>query len=254
LFVGAASSNLPVPTIDFMAIEQAVILAGGLGTRMRPMTEQVPKPMLPVNGKPFLYHQLRLVESRGFRRVLLLVGYLGEQIERYFDSEAGALLEVGISYSYESSPLGTGGALRNAAAKLDAAFVVLNGDTYLDVEYAKFCADFERSDCAGMTVAYKQNDDAAGLKLKNNLAVREDGLVTRYSKQDPAGCTHVDAGATAFRKSVLSAIPDGPKCSLEEEIFPALIAEEQLKAWATDTRFIDMGSPTGLAALQEKLR
>src|SRR4051812_605942 len=204
-----------------MAIEQAVILAGGLGTRMRPMTEQVPKPMLPVNGKPFLYHQLRLLEARGFRRVLLLVGYLGEQIENYFDSEAAAELQVAMSYSYESSPLGTGGALRNAAAKLDAAFVVLNGDTYLDVDYRKLCADFERSGCEGMTVAYKQNDHvatgekSAAAKLKNNLAVREDGLVTRYSKQDAAGCTHVDAGATAFRKSVLSAIPEGRKSSLE---------------------------------------
>jgi len=239
-----------------MPIEQAVILAGGLGTRMRPMTEQVPKPMLPVNGKPFLYHQLRLLESRGFRRVLLLVGYLGEQIEEYFDSGAGATLEVGISYSYESSPLGTGGALKNAAAKLDPAFVVLNGDTYLDVDYRKLCADFERDDCAGMTVAYKQHDEAAGMKteLKNNLAVRADGMVMRYSKQDAAGCTHVDAGATAFRKDALSAIPEGRKCSLEEEIFPALIAKQQLKAWATSERFIDMGSPNGLAALQERLR
>src|SRR3954463_16106244 len=159
-----------------MAIEQAVILAGGLGTRMRPMTEQVPKPMLPVNGKPFLYHQLRLLEARGFRRVLLLVGYLGEQIENYFDSEAAAELQVAMSYSYESSPLGTGGALRNAAAKLDSAFVVLNGDTYLDVDYRSFCADFERSACDGMTVAYKNDDvgDVAGTKtqLKNNLALR----------------------------------------------------------------------------------
>src|SRR5437879_6496433 len=125
-----------------MAIEQAVILAGGLGTRMRPLTEQVPKPMLPVNGKPFLEHQIRLLESRGFLRVLLLVGYLGEQIEEYF------ALDSHIDYSYESSPLGTGGALKNAAAKLDSKFVVLNGDTYLDVDYGKFCADFERSDCA----------------------------------------------------------------------------------------------------------
>src|SRR5437763_8512465 len=164
----SSSSTIRMRLRQLMAIEQAVILAGGLGTRMRPMTEQVPKPMLPVNGRPFLYHQLRLLESRGFRRVLLLVGYLGEQIEGYFDSEAGATLEVGISYSYESSPLGTGGALRNAATKLDPAFVVLNGDTYLDVDYRRLCADFERGDCAGMTVAY--NNDAAGLKteLKNN--------------------------------------------------------------------------------------
>src|SRR5437763_10285354 len=83
----SSSSTIRMRLRQLMAIEQAVILAGGLGTRMRPMTEQVPKPMLPVNGKPFLEHQMRLLGARGFSRVLLLVGYLGEQIEEYFGSD-----------------------------------------------------------------------------------------------------------------------------------------------------------------------
>src|SRR5882724_5899162 len=103
---------------------QAVILAGGLGTRMRPVTETIPKPMIPVCGKPFLQHQLELLQKNGIDRVLLLVSYLGEQIEEYFSN--GDSLKMNLSYSYESSPLGTGGALKNAGSKLEEKFLVLN--------------------------------------------------------------------------------------------------------------------------------
>jgi mannose-1-phosphate guanylyltransferase len=233
-----------------MAIEQAVILAGGLGTRMRPMTEQVPKPMLPVSGRPFLHHQLRLLQRHGLRRVLLLVAYLGEQIERHFSD--GSALGMQIDYSYESSPMGTGGALKNAEKKLDPEFVVLNGDTYLDVPYQQLFASFKSCHCQGLIVAFEN----AALTLKNNLAVTIDGTVAAYSKREVSGITftHVDAGATVFKKDVLQNIPEGQKCSLEEDIFPVLIKKKQLSAWGTPESFIDMGSATGLATLEEKLR
>ena len=96
---------------------QTVILAGGLGTRMRPVTETIPKPMIAVCSKPFLEHQLELLRRNGIDRVLLLVSYLGEQIEQYF--RQGDSLKMKIDYSYESSPLGTGGALKNASEKLE---------------------------------------------------------------------------------------------------------------------------------------
>src|SRR5208282_6436393 len=128
---GAASATRKTLTShDF----QAVILAGGLGTRMRPITETIPKPMIAVAGEPFLHHQLSLLRSFGIRRVLLLVAYLGDQIENYFGD--GTSLGLQLGYSYESAPLGTGGALKNAEALLDDEFVVLNGDTYLAIDYA----------------------------------------------------------------------------------------------------------------------
>ncbi len=231
-----------------MAIEQAVILAGGLGTRMRPMTEQVPKPMLNVNGKPFLQHQIQLLKSHGVGRVLLLVAYLGEQIEQHFGD--GSALGTHIAYSYERSPMGTAGALKNAEDKLDREFVVLNGDTYLDIHYQDLFECFAGCDCDGLTVAFENAEQG----LKNNLAMRADRIVTAYSKRDASGLTHVDAGATVFRKNLLDFIPAGQKCSLEEEILPILIRRQRLAAWPTRERFIDMGSTTGLAALQEKLR
>ncbi|HKF24702.1 MAG TPA: sugar phosphate nucleotidyltransferase, partial [Candidatus Acidoferrum sp.] len=112
---------------------QAVILAGGLGTRMRPVTETVPKPMIAVAGKPFLQWQLELLATSGIRSALLLVAYLGEQIEQYFGD--GRRFGSSIDYAYELSPLGTGGALRNAEQKLRDWFVLLNGDTYLAIDY-----------------------------------------------------------------------------------------------------------------------
>ena len=230
-----------------MAIEQAVILAGGLGTRMRPMTEQVPKPMLPVNGKPFLQHQVQLLRSHGLHRFLLLVGYLGEQIEHYFGD--GTAMGAHIAYSYESSPLGTAGALKNAEEKLDPEFIVLNGDTYLDVDYQALFASFVSCQCQGLTVAFENSEQL----LKNNLALDGEMAVIAYSKIQASGLTHVDAGATVLRREVLDLIPAGRKCSLEEETFPLLIRNQQLKAWPTRQRFIDMGSSSGLATLQEKL-
>jgi len=112
---------------------QVVILAGGKGTRLRPITYQVPKPMVPIHGKPFLQYQLELIKSLGINEVLLLVGYLGKQIEEYFGG--GPKFGLNIEYSYENNPLGTGGALKNAEEKLAEKFLLLNGDTFLPMDY-----------------------------------------------------------------------------------------------------------------------
>lgn len=234
---------------------QAVILAGGLGTRMRPATETIPKPMIPVGGKPFLQHQIELLAAAGVRRVLLLISYLGEQIEQYFGD--GSSFGCELTYSREPSPLGTGGALKNAAAKLDDEFMVLNGDTYLAIDYGAFIRAFRGSQSLAFIVAYgKPRPASAGApagKVANNLAVTPEGGVTAYRKHDPAGLTHVDAGVIALRKEVIDRIPGGRKCSLEEEIFPSLICENRMAAWVTGEPFYDMGSPAGLEALAGKL-
>lgn len=228
-------------------IEQAVILAGGLGTRMRPMTEQVPKPMLPVNGKPFLEHQLALLKRHGFTQALLLVAYLGEQIEHYFGN--GGRLGMKVEYSYEPEPLGTGGALKLAAANLDEQFALLNGDTYLDIDYRRATQDFAACDCDALIVAF---DNRARI-FNSNLALNGANIVSAYVKNGDARFTHVDAGVTYFRRSVINLIPANTKCSLEQEVFPQLIAAKRMRAWPTTTAFIDMGSPAGLATLEAHL-
>ena len=234
---------------------QAVILAGGLGTRMRPVTETIPKPMIAVAGKPFLEHQLELLRVAGIDDVLLLVAYLGEQIQQYFGD--GGKVGCAISYSFESPPLGTGGALKNAEARLLDCFVLVNGDTYLAIDYLALVEKFAELNCAGLIVAYKKPETAfehiPANQVPNNLAVGSDGAVMAYRKRNPEGLSHIDAGVIVLKKEILLGLPAGRKCSLEEEIYPRLIAQSEMRAWVTSEPFYDMGSPAGLAALEEKL-
>ena len=235
--------------------KQAVILAGGLGTRMRPITETIPKPMIAVAGKPFLQWQLELLRKGGIASALLLVAYLGEQIEQYFGD--GKEFGGHVEYSYEASPLGTGGALKNAEAKLHDWFVLVNGDTYLAIDYANLVQDFVAANCRAMIVAYKKpgvvKTDMPTSGLPGNLGVARDGVVTAYRKREPEGLDHIDAGVILMKKAVLASLPTGQKCSLEEEIYPQLIARGEMRAWVTCEPFYDMGSRAGLAALEVKL-
>jgi len=234
---------------------QAVILAGGLGTRMRPVTETIPKPMISVAGEPFLQHQLQLLRSCGIDRSLLLVAYLGERIEEYFGD--GSKFRLNISYSYEPTPLGTGGALKNAEEKLQSTFVLLNGDTFLAIDYSALFLKFAMLRCQALIVAYRKSTGALSAlpadHVSNNLLVNRDGRVENYRKHDPEGLTHIDAGAIVLSKEILKMLPPGQRCSLEEEIYPRLIASGEMYAWVTTEPFYDMGSPAGLAALEEKL-
>ena len=233
---------------------QAVILAGGLGTRMRPWTETVPKPLLAVGEKPFLQHQIELLVRHGITDVVLLVAYLGEQIEEYFGD--GKAFGCRISYSYEASPMGTGGALKNAEKLLGREFLVVNGDTYLDIPYREFAQEFATGDATAVIAAYKPdavNGTLPADKVPCNLAVGVDRKVMLYRKKQPGGLNYVDAGVLGLRKAVLEKMRAGETFSLEENIFPRLIAEGQMRAWVTQEPFYDMGSPEGLKALVEKL-
>src|SRR2546426_1133852 len=111
---------------------QAVILAGGLGTRLWPLTKEIPKPMAPVAGAPYLEHQLRYLAGQSIVEILLLTGYLGDQIENYFGDGAGFGLRI--RYSREAAPIGTGGALRQALPLLSPEFLVIYGDSFLPIE------------------------------------------------------------------------------------------------------------------------
>src|SRR5581483_1322783 len=130
--------------------------------RMRPHTERVPKPMLPVLGRPFIEHQIELLRASGVRRFLLLVGYLGEQIEAHLGD--GARYGVTIEYSYEPTPLGTGGALKNAADKLEDDFLLINGDTLLELDYKALLSRFRES---GRMVTIAATRNAPGQDRKS---------------------------------------------------------------------------------------
>jgi NDP-sugar pyrophosphorylase family protein len=226
---------------------QAVILAGGLGTRLWPLTKEVPKPMAPVAGVPYLEHQLGLLAQQGIGNIVLLTGYLGEQIERYFGD--GQRWGLEIRYSRETTPLGTGGAVRQAAALLADTFLVIYGDSYLPIHYAEVLALLESSAATGVVAVY---DNRLGdTSVRNNISLDERRRVVRYDKKsvDDPELTHVEAGVLAFRRSVLELLPAGV-VSLENEIFPRLIARGDLIAYPTQQRFYDVGTPERLQAIQ----
>lgn len=225
---------------------QAVILAGGLGTRLRPVTETIPKPMVTVAGVPYLEHQLRLLAEQKIQDVLLLTGYLGEQIEEYFGD--GASLGLRLSYSRELSPMGTGGAIRDAREKLHDAFLVIYGDSYLPIQYGEAFDRLAATGADGLLVVY---DNRLGdTSVKNNVDVDDQQYVIRYEKDSPDPLHYVEAGVLVFRRSVLDLMPASGVVSLEKEIFPKLIARRGLAALVTRQRFYDIGTPERLAAIE----
>jgi len=231
---------------------QAVILAGGLGTRLGPLTRKIPKPMVPVAGAPYLEHQLRLLARQSFRDVLLLTGYLGEQIRSYFGS--GARLGLRLRYSHEAQPQGTGSALRDARPHLAESFLLMYGDSLLPIEYAAAGRRLKDSAALGLIVVYR--DPAGETAVRPNVAIDRSGLVTRYDKTAAAdpGLEYVEAGVSCFRRDVLDLLPGAGPASFEQCVFPRLIGRRQLAALPTTQRFYDIGTPERLRAIEEYLR
>jgi NDP-sugar pyrophosphorylase family protein len=223
---------------------QMVILAGGLGTRLRPLTERLPKCLVPVGGKPFLEHQIELLRRSGIRDIVLCVGYLGEAIlERFGD---GHHLGVHLSYSWERQRLlGTAGAIKNAEPLLDHEFFVTYGDAYLLLDYKEIMRHFRQLDCPSLMVVYRNHN-----RLQpSNVALRE-GLVVSYDKQRSGdGMVYIDEGLSVLRKRALKLIPEGVPYS-QEEFYAELIRRGQLPAYETPQRFYEIGSPQGLAELK----
>ena len=228
---------------------QAVILAGGLGTRLGKLTQTVPKPLVQVAGVPYLEHQLRLLKAQSVLDLLLLTGYLGEQIEERFGN--GSSCGLAIRYSREQQPMGTAGALRDARRFLADSFVLIYGDSYLPISYRAPHELLLSSGAQGLLVVY---DNTLGdTSVKNNVGLDERGKVTVYEKDSNRELRYVEAGVLAFRKSIVDLIPpDGP-VSLEMEIFPRLIAQKQLAAYITRQRFYDIGTPERLSAFESFL-
>src|SRR5262249_16886644 len=174
-----------------------VILAGGYATRLRPLTEHVPKALIDVAGHPFLWHQLQLLKSHGVRRVVLAVGFLGESIQAHFGD--GSELGISIDYSFDGPrPLGTAGAIRKALPLLPSRFFVLYGDSYLVCDYRAVETAFGRSHLFGMMTVYR-NDGSF-----DTSNVEYDGQrILRYDKANPLpSMRYIDYGLGAFQHTV----------------------------------------------------
>jgi NDP-sugar pyrophosphorylase family protein len=229
---------------------QAVILAGGLGTRLWPLTKEIPKPMVPVAGLPYLEHQLLLLKQQRIVDVLLLTGYLGDRIESYFGH--GDRFGLSIRYSREPEPLGTAGALREARSLLDDRFLVLYGDSYLPMQYSEALEPLRALEVRGLLVVY--DHQSGGVPVPSNVALDPEGYVIRYAKESEGpDLRYVEAGVLAFRRSALDLIPASGVVSLENHLFQQLIARRELIALITPQRFYDIGTPERLREIETLL-
>jgi MurNAc alpha-1-phosphate uridylyltransferase len=226
---------------------QVAILAGGLGTRLMPLTRDLPKPMVPVLGRPFLEHQILLLQRHGVTDIVLLVGHLGDAIRGYFGD--GRRFGVRILYSDEGDArLDTAGAVKHAEALLDDAFMVLFGDSYLPVDYAQIWREFLARGTRGMMVVYR-NDNRFDT---SDIAV-EDGLVTAYQKYPPLpGAVYINYGLTLLKRETLRLAKPKTPISLQEFLRP-IIQGRQLSALTTTQRFFEIGSIEGLNDLEAHL-
>ena len=228
-------------TTRSLADVPVAILAGGIATRLRPMTDTRPKALVEVAGKPFIEHQAALLRDRGFRRLVLCVGYLGEQIEAVMGD--GSKFGVDVSYSYDGARLmGTAGALRRAAALLGEVFWVLYGDSYLDIDYEPVFHAFTTAGTQGLMTVLK-NDD----RWDRSNAEFRDGRLHRYDKRHQTpDMHHIDYGALILTADALGRVPADEPSDLSD-LCSALVTEGKMSGYEVHRRFYEIGSPEGLA-------
>ena len=231
---------------------EAILLCGGLGTRLRSVVSDRPKPMADIAGKPFLHYLVKMLSESGLKHLIFALGYMGEQIEAYFQS--GEEYGLSISYSYEDSPLGTGGAIRNALSNVSGENVlVLNADTYFHTDYESLLRE-QLKNKAAMTIASRKIEDISryGAILKD-----ESGRILRWnekmsSDQAEAPCPgEINGGIYVMQKSLIEKIPEG-KQSLENDCIPAWLEDGlYLQAIPSDGYFMDIGIPEDYAQFKE---
>ena len=226
----------------------AVVLAGGLATRLGDTTRSTPKALLPVGGRPFLAWQLERLVRSGFGEALILTGHLGDAIASFVGDGSAFGLRVR-TRSDGPALLGTAGALRHALDALDDDFLVTYGDSYLPFDYSAPLADLRAHPEALGTMSVFPN---AGRWDASNTLIEGDRVV-RYEKgSTDASLQHIDYGALALRRSVIAEIPDGVARGLDG-IQTELARRGLLRACVASKRFYEIGSPAGLAELDALL-
>jgi len=196
---------------------KAVILAGGLGTRLRPLTNDTPKPLLPIKGRPIIWHAIMNLKKYGITDVILSVGFKHEKIREYFGN--GSKLGVNIKYVVEDKPLGTGGAIRFAARDIDDTFIVLNGDNLADFDYNKAIALHNKNN-AMVTIGLYPVEDVT---LWGIADLNGDKIVQFIEKPsvEEAPTNLNNAGLYIMEPNALDILPQGP-CSIEKDCFEKL--------------------------------
>lgn len=221
-----------------------IILAGGLGTRLREVVPDLPKPMAPVAGRPFLAHILDRLSQHGAKRVILAVGYMSEAIKTCFASNYSGMELV---YATEPEPLGTGGAIAYASAFSKANdLIILNGDTFLELDYGAFIADMRKRDAkVGIVVRSVSDVSRYGCCKVSN------GHLLNFSEKGSSGEGLINGGVYYIKRDLFSldnTIPD--KFSFENDYMPLALATVKPSAYVCSGYFIDIGIPDDFARAQ----
>ena len=228
----------------------AVVLCGGLGTRLREVLPNKPKVLAEINGVPFIYYLLRKIEKTGCRNVILCTGHLAEQVESLLGYEYG---ELTIVYSKETSPMGTGGALLNAEQYITTDYVlVMNGDSFVECDFRDYYY-WHTKVGAKMSMIVKKTSDASRY---GSLSLSTDGRITKFQENV---CNYkregkfINVGVYLMDHRIMQKIPKKLPVSLEKEVFPKLLSDGVF-GYRIDGRFIDIGTPQSLVEAQEYFR
>lgn len=230
-----------------MSLFPVAILAGGLATRLRPITEKIPKALVKLNGQPFIAHQLRLLKSQGLERVVICAWYRGDLIRDVVQD--GRQFGLQVEYSFDGeTPLGTGGAIQRALPLLGPSFFVLYGDSYLLCDYTAVQRHFIHSGFPGQMTIFRNQ----GQWDSSNVEAHA-GRILRYDKRNrtPA-MQYIDYGLGLFHQGAFAGFPASSAFDLAE-VYQALLQKEQLAAYEIAERFYEIGSFEGLEELRQKL-
>ena len=230
------------------AMPPVALLAGGLATRLRPLTGNVPKAMLEVAGEPFIAHQLRLLRREGVARVVLCIGYLADQIEAYVGD--GGRFGLRVDYRVDGPKLlGTGGALRTALDLLGREFMVMYGDSWLDIPYAPVVEAFRASGQPALMTVFRNE----GQWDRSNVWF-ENGRIRLYDKRERLPqMHHIDWGLGMLRADALSSRPADEPFDLAD-VYSDLSRAGKLAGYEVTTRFYEIGSAEGLRETDALLR
>lgn len=226
---------------------QVVILAGGRGERLRPLTDARPKPMIEFHGKPFLQYLIELVRESGFSRCLLLLGYMPEAIQAFFGD--GRRFGIAIEYAVSAPEDDTGRRLKLAESRIDPVFLLMYCDNYWPMRFDEMWRQFATSGASALVTVYRNRDHYS----RDNLRVDADGTVALYDRSRAAqNLCGVDIGFLILKRSVLELL-SGRNESFEEIVYPQLAARRELQAYQTDHRYYSVGSLERLPATGEFL-
>lgn len=224
---------------------EAIVLAGGFGTRLRSVVKDVPKPMAPIAGRPFLEILLETLARKGFTRVILSIGFMAENIMNHFGSHFSG---IDIIYAVEKKPLGTGGAIRlGMSLSQNSHLYIFNGDTYLDIESQDIEALWKRNKRPVIVARHVPNTNRYG-RLQT-----DGGRVTGYHEKSLGGSGLINAGCYLFNRGQLDEFDLNEPFSLETDYFARVLSKGLFDVFTTKGQFIDIGIPEDFLRAQVEL-